>query len=564
MTNGQAGGHPNVAGRIRDVQIEPDRRPADLRGERRRRRLVLAATAARPGARSTTSRNPIAPMSATSPARWRAVRSTCSFRGRRRRLEGRSVGRHRRAVAVRWRAARHQRRRPGRRAAQRQARAGSASCTATRPPVRDGRWSRATRPRVDADTLRGAKCYRIAADPSNLDQLVAGTTKGIYLLPAGGAWTACDGLPDGRRPSARRRAHPPHRARSGAHLGRGAQRRARGRVHRRTGHGDHPGDPVVHRPRSGCRRSTLAATGRHPRAAGHRRQHGLRPRAPRDRRAREAHDAPGAPVVDRRDRRARQPQRHRDHGIARSTSSCRPTTSPTTTCASRRTRPRPTRSTSAGAAVEISNEYNGAIYRCQVSGAKATPTLIGDGVHADVHVLRDRPGRRPVNRPSAPCGSAATAASSARTPTAIPALSPTATTASPSCSPATSPATRPTPASSPPASRTTAPRSASGDGVWEQRFPGDGGGIVFDPVSANRYFRQYHKATWQSSDGRGTAPVFRRNARAKGTAEDLRDGRGRLVAVLLRRRRRVARRRRAPRLRQRPRLVLARLGCGRG
>ena len=56
-----------------------------------------------------------------------------------------------------------------------------------------------------------------------------------------------------------------------------------------------------------------------------------------------------------------------------------------------------------------------------------------------------------------------------------------------------------------------------GDGLWEQRFAGDGGGVVFDPASADRYFRQYTQATWQSSDGSGIAPVHRRNARATGT-----------------------------------------------
>jgi len=41
---------------------------------------------------------------------------------------------------------------------------------------------------ADPDTLRGECFYRIAADPKNDRQLVAGTTKGLYLLPAGGSW----------------------------------------------------------------------------------------------------------------------------------------------------------------------------------------------------------------------------------------------------------------------------------------------------------------------------------------------------------------------------------------
>jgi hypothetical protein len=66
----------------------------------------------------------------------------------------------------------------------------------------------------------------------------------------------------------------------------------------------------------------------------------------------------------------------------------------------------------------------------------------------------------------------------------------------------------------------------TGDALWEQRFRGDGGGIVFDPGSPNRYFRQYVRARWQSSDGGGIAPVHRRDARVQGklkTSETIED-----------------------------------------
>ena len=39
-----------------------------------------------------------------------------------------------------------------------------------------------------------------------------------------------------------------------------------------------------------------------------------------------------------------------------------------------------------------------------------------------------------------------------------------------------------------------------GDTVWRESFEGDGGGVVYDPSNANRYFRQYTGASWDSSD----------------------------------------------------------------
>lgn len=44
-------------------------------------------------------------------------------------------------------------------------------------------------PGTDPDTLRGESFYRIVGDPGNRDQLMAGTTKGLYLKPPGADWT---------------------------------------------------------------------------------------------------------------------------------------------------------------------------------------------------------------------------------------------------------------------------------------------------------------------------------------------------------------------------------------
>lgn len=50
-----------------------------------------------------------------------------------------------------------------------------------------------------------------------------------------------------------------------------------------------------------------------------------------------------------------------------------------------------------------------------------------------------------------------------------------------------------------------------GDTVWRQRFGGDGGGIAWDPdlTGTSRYLRQYTQSTWQSSDLVTLPPVQR-------------------------------------------------------
>ena len=395
MTNGQAGGNPNVAGRIRDVQIESDRtacgstRPAPAAAPGSR------PTAARRGARSTTSRRPIAAMSAASPARWRAGRSTSSSAAD---ADGSKdvvwVGTGEPSLFGGGQPGR--RRRPAGRQARRD------RLPAPRSGRRSGMDDRQGR-RCLGRSRHAARCAVLShrRRPGQPRPARGGDDERALPAPGGRRVDPCGELSDGGRPPARRRAHPPHRTRSRPDLGRRPQRRAGRRVRRRTGHGDQPGEPVL-LDRSRCPNVNInapPATRRHARAAGHRRQQGLRARTPRHRRRGEALDAPGRSLVDRRDRRARQPQRHRDHRACPSTSSCRPATSPTTTCASRRTRPRPAAIYVGGAAVSTSTGWNGAIYRCEIAGTTATPTLIGEGVHADVHVAPHRPGRaRPTGQ----------------------------------------------------------------------------------------------------------------------------------------------------------------------
>lgn len=50
----------------------------------------------------------------------------------------------------------------------------------------------------------------------------------------------------------------------------------------------------------------------------------------------------------------------------------------------------------------------------------------------------------------------------------------------------------------------------SGDTVWVEPFRGDGGGLVFDPSHPNRFINQYTRATWRFSGSNSTPPVHRR------------------------------------------------------
>ena len=158
---------------------------------------------------------------------------------------------------------------------------------------------------VNPDTLRGESFYRIAADPNDDTQLVAGTSKGLYVLPAG---YLDEGrvLPDHLGPAPPGRgAHPAHRTRSGAHLGRCGQRRAGDR----SADPDQPGHPGVgpRRARRPCVHAGRAsphprrpgpgrrpAPGRHAGAVGHRRHDGVRPGPAHRSAGRQAHHTAGA------------------------------------------------------------------------------------------------------------------------------------------------------------------------------------------------------------------------------------------------------------------------------
>lgn len=167
-----------------------------------------------------------------------------------------------------------------------------------------------------------------------------------------------------------------------------------------------------------------------------------------------------------------------------------------------------------GATVSTSTGWNAALYRCDTTATAANPTLIGEGVHADVHVVRGGPvSPADATKHTLWVGcdgglfrsdADGDAGTFANRNDGLAVLQPGFVASHP---------TNPGVVAAGFQDNGTAIRT--GDGVWRQSFRGDGGGVVFDPADKGRYFRQYTQATWNSSDGSGIAPVERRQARAK-------------------------------------------------
>ncbi len=155
---------------------------------------------------------------------------------------------------------------------------------------------------------------------------------------------------------------------------------------------------------------------------------------------------------------------------------------------------------------------DGAVYRCDTTVTSAKPTLIGKGVHADVHVLRVGPAS-PTDSTKRTvwvgCDGGLFRSDSDGDPGTFVNRNDGLAVLQPgfvSCHP-----TNPGIVVAGFQDNGTAIRT--GDTVWTQKLGGDGGGVVFDPNSTNRFFRQYTFVDWESSDGGGIAPINRRGAR---------------------------------------------------
>jgi hypothetical protein len=373
---------------------------------------------------------------------------------------------------------------------------------------------------TDADTLRGAMCYRIAADPSNPDQLVAGTTKGLYLLAPGSPWTRVTTYP------LRQAQHP-----LDVVLTRPTANTVRIWVGVPSGVmvAEFAGAPATPINPASLAFTSIALPNVQTNPAA------TPPRPVGGTRVQLALDGGKLYVLGRRqmvaaDKRTTPPAHlwSIDTTVALAALSATEVTglppdlfmsagdqSDYDMCIA--VHP----STAGqlyvgGAAVSTSTGWNGAVHRCQVAGTVATPTLIGEGIHPDVHVIRVGPAApsQPTKRTvwvgcdgglfrSDSDGDASTFANRND---GLAVLQPGYVASHP---------TNPGIVVAGFQDNGTAIRV--GDALWEQKFRGDGGGVVFDPAGTGRYFRQYTQATWQSSDGSGIAPVHRRNARATGT-----------------------------------------------
>ncbi|HTY73507.1 MAG TPA: hypothetical protein VMI11_13945 [Actinomycetes bacterium] len=179
-----------------------------------------------------------------------------------------------------------------------------------------------------------------------------------------------------------------------------------------------------------------------------------------------------------------------------------------------------------GSGATYSGQWNAALYRCEISGTTATPTRIGSGVHADVHAIRLGEVVTPGTKRSVWVGCdgglfRSDADGDADSFTAVndglAVLEPGFVASHP---------TNPGIVVAGFQDNGTALRV--GDTVWRQTFRGDGGGVTWDPAGT-RYMRQYIHADWSSSTKGAVAPVLRRGAWTKTgstlvTSESLEDG----------------------------------------
>jgi hypothetical protein len=522
MTNGQAGGNPNVAGRIRDLQVEP---AAGLR---------IYAASAGGGVWFSADRGDT----------WRPLDDwQTSDRAQGNIASALSCG----AIHVIWgsqadgtddivwvgtgepylttdgeRALAPAK--PG--GTQIGGAIAGVGFLSKDPAVAGGKWGivKGDLPGTDPDTLRGESFYRIVGDPGNKNQLIAATTKGLYLKPPGGPWTrittyATDvsvqpmdvvmtRLPAGVRiwvasasaVMVAEFAQPPATPINPASLV--FKSVSLPGVYTKTSGGDVVGT-CLQLATDGSKVYVLGrgvlTTGRKIPPAGVWTINATAPIGGGATSGITATALTGTP-----------PDLFMSAGDQSSYDMCvavHPTVAG--------------RIYIGGAAESTSTGYNGAIYRWNTTAASAPPTnpaMIGEGTHSDVHVLRVGPP--PPGQPTKRTVWAGTDGGMFRSDSdgdpgtfvnrndGLAVLQPGFVANHP---------TNPGVAVAGFQDNGTAVRT--GDGVWRQEAQGDGGGVAYDPSDTNRYFRQYTAAVWQSSDGGSIPPIYRRNAQPVGDAK---------------------------------------------
>jgi hypothetical protein len=156
----------------------------------------------------------------------------------------------------------------------------------------------------------------------------------------------------------------------------------------------------------------------------------------------------------------------------------------------------------------VHSSGDGAVYRCEVSGSTLNATHVGTGVHADDHIARFAAAPGGGQAVWVGCdGGVFRSDAEGDDGTFVPVndglavLEPGYVASHP---------TNPGLLLAGFQDNGTALRL--GDTLWRQSFRGDGGGVIFHPTEGARYLRQYVKGTWESSSGSFTRPVSRRNA----------------------------------------------------
>ncbi len=513
MTNGQAGGNPNVAGRIRDLQVEPG---AGLR--------VYAASAGG-GVWFSADRGDT----------WRPLDEwQTSDRAQGNIANALSCG----AIQVIWGTKadgsddvvwvgtgepaltnKGQQAIAGARPGGSQL-GGSVGGVGFLNRDSGGAWTivKGALPATDADTLRGESFYRIVADPGKKDQLIAATTKGLYVKPSGGGWTrittyatsasvqpmdvVMTRLPAGVRiwvasassVMVAEFAQPPATPIDPAALAFKSVAL--------------PGvylDPPTTGTIGSCLQlatdgSKVYVLGRGVLTAGRTKP----PAALWTINATAAIGAGPTSGITATALNGTPPDLFMSAGDQSGYDMCievHPTVAG--------------RIYIGGAAASTPSGWNGAIYRCDTTATDVNPTMIGEGTHSDVHVLRAGPP--PPDQPTKHTLWTGTDGGLFRSDAdgdpgtfvnrndGVAVLQPGFIANHP---------TNPGIVVAGFQDNGTAVRT--GDGVWRQDFRGDGGGVAYDPSSINRYFRQYTAATWDSSDNGAIAPIERRNARQVG------------------------------------------------
>ena len=515
MTNGQAGGNPPVAGRIRDLQVEPG---AGLR---------IYAASAGGGVWFSSDRGDT----------WRPLDDwQTSDRGQGNKASALSCG----AIHVIW----------GNQADGsadvvwagtgepaltnngQQAAGGSepggpqvvgtvagVGFLNRDPAVAGGAWQivKGDLPGVDPDTLRGASFYRIVADPGNKDQLVAATTKGLYLKPPGAAWTKIASfatgiqvqsmdvvmtrLPAGVRiwvasasaVSVAEFAQPP--ATPINPTGLVFKSVTLPGVYTETLTGGTVVGTCLQLAADGTKVYVL---GRGVLTAGRT----IPPAALWTIDATAAIVAGPTSGITATALKGTPPDVFMSTGDQSDYDMCvaaHPTVAG--------------RIYIGGAAASTSTGYNGAIYRCETTATDVNPTLIGEGTHPDVHVLRvglSTSGPAAKHDVWTGTDGGVFRSDSDGDPGTFVSRNDGLAVLQPGFV-----ANHPTnPGIVVAGFQDNGTAVRTGDGVWRQAFRGDGGGVAYDPASTNRYFRQYVSVTWESSDHGSIAPIQRNQARA--------------------------------------------------